>query len=197
MKRILVIGANGQIARVATRLFLEHGDVELTLFLRRSQRLAKLADQPGVRVVEGDATDVGALRGAMRGHDAVYANLSGAMAKQAKAIVEAMRSCGVERLVFISSMGIYDEVPGQKAGSVLDPYRDSASAIEASGLDYTILRPAWLDDQDVVAYGTTQKGEQFRSPGATVSRRSVADLVVRLCVTPGLHKKESLGVHRG
>jgi uncharacterized protein YbjT (DUF2867 family) len=196
MKRVLVIGANGQIARVATRLFLDRGDVELTLFLRRARRLGELTQRPDVRVVEGDATDVEALKAAMPGHDAVYANLSGAMAKQAKAIVEAMRSCGVERLIFISSMGIYDEVPGQSAGSVLDPYRDSASVIEASGLDYTILRPAWLDDQDVVAYGTTQKGEQFRSPGATVSRRSVADLVVRLCVTPGLHSNESLGVHR-
>jgi uncharacterized protein YbjT (DUF2867 family) len=196
MKRVLVIGANGQIARVATRLFLERGDVELTLFLRRAQRLAKLGDRSGVRIVEGDATDLEALKAAMPGHDAVYANLSGAMAKQAIAIVQAMQSCGVERLVFVSSIGIYDEVPGQKAGSVLDPYRESAAVVEASCLDYTILRPAWLDDQDVVAYGITQKGEQFRSPGATVSRRSVADLVLRLCVTPGLHSKESLGVHR-
>jgi uncharacterized protein YbjT (DUF2867 family) len=149
-----------------------------------------------VRVLEGDATDVEALKAAIPGHDAVYANLSGAMRKQAKAIVEAMRSCGVKRLVFISSMGIYDEVPVEKVGSVLDPYRESAAIVEASGLDYTIVRPAWLDDEDVVAYGITRKGEAFRSPGATVSRRSVADLVVRLCMTPGLHSKESLGVHR-
>ena len=196
MTRILIIGAHGQIAQVATRLLLERGNVELTLYLRRSNRLSHLADKPGVRLVEGDAADLEKLMGVMAGHDAVYANLSGAMGKQARAIVKAMQACGVERLVFISSMGIYDEVPGKKSGSVLDPYRESATAIEASDLNYTILRPAWLDDQNVVAYGITHKGEAFRASGSTVSRRSVAELVIDLCVSPELHPRESLGVHR-
>lgn len=196
MTRILIIGAHGQIARVATRLLLERGDVELTLYLRRSDRLSHLANKPGVRLVEGDASDLEKLMGAMPGHDAVYANLSGAMGKQARAIVKAMQVCGVNRLIFISSMGIYDEVPGKNSGSVLDPYRESAAVIEASDLNYTILRPAWLDDQDVVAYGITHKGEAFRASGSTVSRRSVAELVIDLCLSPELHPRESLGVHR-
>lgn len=196
MTRILIIGAHGQIAQVATRLLLERGDVELTLYLRRSDRLSHLADRPGVRLVEGDAANLEKLMGVMAGHDAVYANLSGAMGKQARAIVKAMQACGVKRLVFISSMGIYDEVPGKKSGSVLDPYRESAAVIEASDLNYAILRPAWLDDQDVVAYGTTRKGEVFRASGSTVSRRSVAELVIALCLSPELHPRESLGVHR-
>ena len=196
MTRILIIGAHGQIAQVATRLLLERGGVELTLYLRQSNRLSHLASRPGVRLVEGDAADLEKLMGVMAGHDAVYANLSGAMGKQARAIVKAMQACDIKRLIFISSMGIYDEVPGKKSGSVLDPYRESAAAIEASDLNYTILRPAWLDDQDVVAYGITHKGEIFRSPGATVSRRSVVELVIALCLSPVLHPRASLGVHR-
>ena len=196
MTRILIIGAHGQIAQVATRLLLERGGVELTLYLRQSKRLSHLANRPGVRLVEGDAADLEKLMGVMPGHDAVYANLSGAMGKQARAIVKAMQACDIKRLIFISSMGIYDEVPGKKSGSVLDPYRESAAVIEASDLDYTILRPAWLDDQDVVAYGITHKGEVFRSPGATVSRRSVAELIIALCLSLELHPRESLGVHR-
>ena len=196
MTRILIIGAHGQIAQVATRLLLERGGVALTLYLRQSKRLSHLANRAGVRLVEGDAADLEKLMGVIPGHDAVYANLSGAMGKQARAIVKAMQACDVKRLIFISSMGIYDEVPGKKSGSVLDPYRESAAVIEASDLNYTILRPAWLDDQDVVAYGITHKGEIFRSPGATVSRRSVAELVIALCLSPELHPRESLGVHR-
>ena len=42
-------------------------------------------------------------------------------------------------------MGIYDEIPGERHGSILDHYRNAASIIEASGLDYTILRPAWAE----------------------------------------------------
>jgi uncharacterized protein YbjT (DUF2867 family) len=68
--------------------------------------------------------------------------------------------------------------------------------IEASDLDYTILRPAWLNDRDEVDYGTTQKGEPFRNAEAVVSRKSVADLVVRLATTPGLEIRRSLGVHK-
>jgi uncharacterized protein YbjT (DUF2867 family) len=83
-----------------------------------------------------------ALTAAMRGQDVVYANLAGAMAQQARAIVDAMPATGLKRLIFISSMGIYDEVPGETYRSVLDPYRDSAAVIEASDLDFTILRPA-------------------------------------------------------
>ena len=196
MTRILVIGAHGQIARVATKLFLEREDVGLTLYLRRAKRLSALADHPRIRIVEGDALDVGQLKAVMPGHDVVYANLAGAMGRQAKAIVTAMEDSGVRRLIIISSMGVYDEIPGERHGSVLDPYREATAVVEASDLDYTILRPAWLDNQDTVAYGITQKGQPFKAPGATVSRKSVADLVVKLSTTPGLNSRESLGVHR-
>ena len=74
----------------------------------------------------------------------VYANLAGDMARQARAIIDAMHAVGLKRLIFVSSMGIYGEVPGETYRSVLDPYRDSAAEIEKSDLDYTILRPGWF-----------------------------------------------------
>lgn len=107
-----------------------------------------------------------------------------------------MENHKVKRLIFISSMGIYSEVPGEQYRSVLDPYRDSARVIEASGLDYTILRPAWLNDRDEVAYGTTRKGEPFKNPAGVVSRKSVADLVVKLATVSGFESRQSLGVHK-
>ncbi|MED5612756.1 NAD(P)H-binding protein [Janthinobacterium sp. P210005] len=46
-------------------------------------------------------------------HVLVNANLLGDdMEDQANSIISAMRASGVERLVFILSMGIYDEGPG-------------------------------------------------------------------------------------
>lgn len=191
---ILIVGAHGQIARVAIPLFLAHSDVRLTLFLRRSSRLRDVGPGDRARVVEGDATDETALGHVMAAQDAVYVNLAGDLPRQARAIVAAMKTAGVRRLVFISSMGVYDEVPGERHGSVLDPYREATRIVEASGLDYTIIRPAWLDDRDVVAYGTTRKGKPFANAGATVSRRSVADLVVR-SIVDGTGMNESLGVH--
>jgi uncharacterized protein YbjT (DUF2867 family) len=126
----------------------------------------------------------------------VYANLAGDMARQARAIIDAMHAAGLKRLIFISSMGIYGEVPGERYRSILDPYRDSAAAIEASDLDYTILRPAWLNDRDEIAYDITRKGETFANPQAYVSRKSVADLVVKLATTRGWKAARALACIR-
>jgi DNA-binding transcriptional LysR family regulator len=82
-----------------------------------------------------------------------------------------MRAAGLKRLIFISSMGIYGEVPGERYRSVLDPYRDSAAVIEASDLDYTILRPGWFTHDATIAYRITQKGEPFRAQRGEVTGR--------------------------
>jgi uncharacterized protein YbjT (DUF2867 family) len=193
---VLILGANGQIARIAIGLFLDQTDAWLTLYLRGAQRLKLLAEKERVRVVEGDVLDPKTLDAAMAGQDVVYANLSGSMEEQARNIVNAMEAHGVKGLIFISSMGIYGEIPGESYRSVLDPYRDSARVIEASDLDYTIVRPAWLNDRNEIDYGTTQKGETFKNASGVVSRKSVADLVVRLATTPGLEIRRSLGVHK-
>jgi len=185
-----------RVARVATDLFLKRTDAWLTLYLRNARRLKLSGHADRVRVVEGDVLDTKALEAAMSGQDVVYANLDGQLEQQARCIVKAMEKTGLKRLIFISSMGIYDEIPGERHGSILDPYCKSASIIEASRLDDTILRPAWLNDRDEIAYGTTRKGEPFKNASEVVSRKSVADLVVKLAMTPRLEIGSSLGVHK-
>ena len=191
MTRILILGANGRLARNTTRFFLEQEDVHLTLYLRRAKRLQN-PNPTRVTIIEGDVLDQATLAAAMRGHDVVYANLSGAMAQQARTIVNAMHETGLKRLIFISSMGIYGEVPGEKYSSVLDPYRDSAAIIEASNLDYTILRPGWFTQNEAIDYQLTQKGEPFR--GHDISLNSLSDLIVKLATTDGMHLRSSIGV---
>lgn len=193
MTRILILGANGQLARNTISVFLQQGQVELTLYLRRAKRLSN-PDTARVRVIEGDVLDRSALETAMREQDVVYANLAGNMAEQARTIIAAMKSVGLNRLIFISSMGIYGEVPSERYKSVLDPYRDSAALIEASDLDYTILRPGWFTHDSAVDYQLTQKGEPFI--GHDVSLNSLSDLIVKLSLSPALEVRRSLGVSR-
>ncbi len=193
MTNVLILGANGQLARNTTRVFLQTTDARLTLYLRRASRL-KNPDPERVRIVDGDVLNRKTLQAAMKGQDIAYANLAGAMKQQAEHIVDAMHVAGLRRLIFISSMGIYGEVPGERYGSQLDPYRDSAAVIEASDLDYTILRPGWFTRDDEISYQLTQKGEPFR--GHDVSLNSLSDLIVKLATTPGLHVRRSLGVSR-
>ena len=194
MTRVLVLGANGQLARNTTRVFLQSTDAKLTLYLRRATRL-RSPNPECVSIVEGDVLDLPTLEGAMRGQDVVYANLAGDLQRQAEHIVEAMRATGLRRLIFISSMGIYGEVPGERYRDVLDPYRDSAAVIEASDLDYTILRPGWFTRDEAIAYQTTEKGKSFI--GHDVSLNSLSDLIVKLALTPGMEIRRSLGVSRG
>jgi len=89
---------------------------------------------------------------------------------------------------------IFGALPGERYRSVLDPYRDSAAVIEASDLDFTILRPGWFTRDEAVAYQVTQKGEPFK--GHEVSLNSLSDLTVKLALTPGMEIRRSLGVSR-
>ncbi len=201
MTNVLILGASGQIARWAIRMMADDKAMHLTLFARDPGKLAGMTTA-GARLVQGDVLDSAKLNAAVAGMDIVYANLTGEdLDIQAKAVVAAMKAAGVRRLVFVLSLGIYDEVPGkfgtwnrEMIGEDLKPFRRAGDAIEASGLDYTILRPAWLMDDDVVDYETTERGEPFK--GTVVSRKSVADLIVRLIRSPRLHLRGNIGVNK-
>lgn len=201
MKRVLILGATGQIAKWVARGLGQHEGVQQTLLLRNPRKLS--GEEPNnAQVVIGDALDKKLLRKVMTGQDMVYANLAGEdLDKQAQAVIAAMQSTGVRRLIFVLSLGIYDEVPGRfgewnraTIGEDLKPYRRAADAIAASGLDFTILRPAWLTDEHEVDYELTGKGEPFS--GTVVSRKSVADLIVQIITQPTLHIGADLGVNK-
>ena len=189
--RILILGANGQLARNTTRVLLERSDADLTLYLRKAARLKNPAPER-VTIVEGDVLDHAALTAALHDADVVYANLAGDLARQARAIVAAMRETGRKRLIFVSSMGIYGEVAGERYRSILDPYRDAAAVIEASDLDYTILRPGWFTNGPEGPCRITQKGEPFH--GHDVALDSLSALIAMIANTPGLYVRASIGV---
>ncbi len=130
----------------------------------------------------------------------MFAALSGDLPSMAEALVAGMQQAGVDRLLFISSMGIYNEIPASVgAGGNLDhnpvlaPYRRAADIIEASPLNYTIIRPGWFDNGSP-DYEVTHKGEPFG--GHDVARASIADLVMRLAHDPSLGSRDSLGINR-
>lgn len=201
MTRILILGASGQIARHVIDMLASDAGLQQTLYLRQAHKLQNEVPA-NASVVEVDVLDHEALQSAMRGQQIIYANLTGDdLDVQARAVVDAMQATGVPRLVFVTSLGIYDEVPGRfgewnrrEIGEYLPPFRRAADAIEASGLDYTVLRPAWLQDEDEIDFETTQKGEPFK--GTEVSRKSVAALIVEIIRSPALHSNENIGVNK-
>jgi uncharacterized protein YbjT (DUF2867 family) len=64
LTNVLILGANGQLARNATRVLLRDTDAKLTLYLRRAGRL-KNPDPKRVTIVDGDVLDRARLEAAM------------------------------------------------------------------------------------------------------------------------------------
>lgn len=204
-KNIAIIGANGAIARLVEDCLLkENNDLHLTLFLRNSGRLASLKDNPKVTIVDGDANNEDDLKKAIKGQDIVYVSFvdHDANASVTKSVIKIMDEEGVKRLISSNILGIYDEVPGAFGdfnrqecfgGKVTDdsPVVKSDKAVEASDLDWTVMRLAWLNDRDNTNYTVTKKGQEY--VGVSVSRKSVADVVVNIINDPTKYSKESIG----
>ncbi|MDQ1612844.1 MAG: hypothetical protein QOG00_2775 [Pyrinomonadaceae bacterium] len=189
VKNVIILGAGGQIARHVIDILVQKDDINLTRFLRDKSRLGN-KDVSKSRIVEGDVLDYDQLKEAIAGQDVVYANLAGDLEAMAKNIVRAMDETGVKKLIFISSIGIYD-VPLRP---VLKPYRKAADVIEASDLEYTILRPTWFANEDEVDYETTRKGEPEK--GSVISQKSLATLITKIIESPETYARENLGVNK-
>jgi uncharacterized protein YbjT (DUF2867 family) len=200
MTKVLILGAGGQVAGHVIERLSQNNSIHLTLYLRNASHLQHLEGEQ-IKLIEGDILDGEKLENAMQGQDLVYVNINGQEDVIAERTVKAMQAAGVKRIVFIAAIGIYDEVPGafglwnkQMIGPILERYQKAASLIEASGLVYTILRPTWYTNNDEVDYKITQKGQPVT--GTEISRKSVADLVIKLIEDPNLHVNESLGMEK-
>jgi uncharacterized protein YbjT (DUF2867 family) len=189
VRNVIILGASGNIARHVIDILVERDDINLTLFLRDRSRLRN-KDVSRCRIIEGDVLNFNQLKEAIAGQDIAYANLAGDLEAMAKNIVRAMDETRVRKLIFISSIGIYD-VPLRH---VLKPYRKAADVIEASDLEYTILRPTWFSNADEVDYETTRKGEPER--GSVISQQSLATLIAKIIESPEKYVCENLGVNK-
>ncbi len=75
MANVLILGAHGQIAQLATKQLLNETKHDLKLFLRRANRL-NVTDAKRETVIDGDVLNAAQLDAALKGVDVVYANLA-------------------------------------------------------------------------------------------------------------------------
>ncbi|BAP86315.1 NAD(P)-dependent oxidoreductase [Paucilactobacillus hokkaidonensis JCM 18461] len=195
MKNVLIIGATGTIGSAVHQTLLNETAAKLTLFARSADRLTNSDRETAMA---GNVTSDADLDQAMQGQDTVFAALSGNLGNFAQKIVAAMDRNKVSRLLFITSMGIYNEIPTSVGGGnlnsnpMLRSYREAADIVEASDLNYTVIRPGWFTGGPV-NYEVTRKGEPFG--GHDVSVSSIADLVKRLVEDETLYSHDSVGLN--
>ena len=193
MKKVVILGATRSVGRIVSQELEKIPDVYLTLF---SRSLKEETIQNKREVIAGDIYDDKKLTAALKGADLVFVALSGDLPTMATKIISAMKSAAVNRIIFVTSYGIYGERVGQngKFDSILRPYREAADLVEESGLAYTILRPGWFDNEDTSVYHLIPKGETVY--GNVISRRAIAQFVADCVEDLSQHLKENLAIIR-
>ena len=192
-KKILVLGATGGTGQLIIRQALAKG-YDVTALVRSPEKGAGLT---GVKLAIGDARDETALRQAIRGQDAVVSALGTPpspfkevtlLSTATRAVVNAMQAEGVSRLVAITGIGAGDSaghggfafdhliLPLLLRHVYADKNRQEA-IIRQSGLDWTLVRPAVLNDKPGKgAPRALEDLSQFH--GGTIARADVAAFIV-------------------
>lgn len=170
--KVLVIGAAGKTGRAVVDRAVAAGH-EVTAFVHGEDEQAA----PGVQVVVGDAADSTAMDAAVAGQDAVIDTLGGKTPYKstsletdaARTIIGSMTRGGVRRLVATSMIGEGDSAANSTVwerlllatflrGATPDKANMEA-AVEASELDWVIVRPAILSDDPATGDLRTYSGD--------------------------------------
>jgi uncharacterized protein YbjT (DUF2867 family) len=181
--KVLVAGAHGKTARRLVRMLVEDGH-EVRGLVRKEEQMPDVDDDGAEPVlVDLEEEGVDAVGRAVEGCDAVIFAAgagpgSGAARKEtmdyggAVKLVEAAEQHDARRYLMLSSMGAGDPEGGSGA---MRPYlRAKARAderLQESGLDYTIIRPGSLTDEEET--GGIEAAESLGRRGE-ISRADVA-----------------------
>jgi putative NADH-flavin reductase len=218
--RLTIFAATGGIGRRVLEQAIAEGD-DVTAVVRNPTRLSA-----NVRTVTADLAhaDPRALESAIQGADAVISGLGATSAsetgvawKGTQAIVQAMKSAGVRRIVVVSAAPVgtvpsparpnppkHDPGDGFFMRNLFGPlvkaalhehYADLAhmeDVLRDSGLDWTIIRPPRLTDGPTTGTYRTAFGQNIRG-GFLVSRADVAHLMLHVLEQPD-SVKQVIGV---
>jgi uncharacterized protein YbjT (DUF2867 family) len=192
---ILVIGATGGSGRAVCNELLQRGH-RVTALARHA---SALSPRPGLTAVNGDATDTDLLDKVMPGHGAVVVTLGisepalrvrlrGARgttddvrSRGTAAVVAAAQRAGIRRVVVQSSYGVGETrrllgVTDRLVFALLIGPQMADTAVQEdvlrrSGLDWTIVQPVYLSDDESVNHFISTDGTRR---GRKVSRDGVA-----------------------
>ncbi|EIA6622680.1 oxidoreductase [Enterococcus faecalis] len=201
---VLILGANGQIARIVEERILNESafeDVLLTLGLRNPSRLQNLSGNSRVILSDVDLNRQDQVEAAVEEQDLVFVAAvdHDKQNRPTKNVIAAMKTTGVKRVLYTNILGLYNEVPGEFGRWNLAQVRSGLNAaitsdrlLADSGVDYTTLRLPWLNNRDEIKYEVTHKDETY--VGVSGSRKSIADLILRIISDPTLYSKGSIGI---
>jgi putative NADH-flavin reductase len=189
--KLLVLGATGQTGRHLVTLSLERGH-SVTAFAR--SKFVGAYDR--LEVVQGDASDARAIAAALRDHDSVLSaigsgGLGATTVRQdaARAIVQAMTSAGVARVVVLSQAMLFPNIgriPGfvmrTVFSNVLDDARKMEAILQDSLLRWTIVRAPRLTNGNDTHYHIAR--DALPPKGMSIARPAVAAAMFDVLTQP-------------
>lgn len=189
--RLLVVGATGETGRKIVSIALGRGHAVTAFSRSRYEGAHRL-----LGIVQGDATHAEALAAALEGHDAAAFALGSSglgpttvRREGARALIEAMRSAGVDRVVVLSEAMLFLGVGAVSAsegthlfGNLLEDAREMETAIRESSLRWTIVRACRLTDGSDLNYRLAR--DRLPSRSSSVNRAAVATAILDVLVRP-------------
>jgi uncharacterized protein YbjT (DUF2867 family) len=204
--KLVIFGSTGSVGRHIVAQARDAGHV-VTGFSRRDNA-GDAAARPD-RLVRGDVLDPFAVLEAVAGQDAVLVAVGagrkgGVRARGTANVIAAMRHHGIRRLVCQSTLGAGESVGNLNFywkyvmfGALLRPafkdHQEQEALVRASGLDWTIVRPAAFTDGPIGGAYVHGFAPDVRDLTFDISRADVARFMLEqadnrgyLHSTPGL-----------
>jgi uncharacterized protein YbjT (DUF2867 family) len=195
MARVAIIGAHGKVGQQLMRALYDNGDdfVGVARGEEHAEDIFRLGGE-GV-MLDLEKTDAGTLGAAIEGCDAVVFTAgagpdSGVERKRtvdygaAVLSIEAAKAAGIRRFVQVSAAGVdapADESRGEQWVAYVAAKRDADQALRESGLDWTILRPTALTNDE--GTGRVEIGTSVQH--GSIPRADVAATIVGVLENTG------------
>jgi uncharacterized protein YbjT (DUF2867 family) len=177
---ILVTTPNGKVGGELVKQLLAKGAK-----VRIAAHTVESAKQrfPNTEVVPFDYGDVGSVQRALAGVSTVYLASPGDFPPEPeKRLIDEAKRAGVKRVVKLSVIGA-EAAEGS-------PFREVEKHLEASGLEWTFLRPSWFMQNFTTSHAQSIAAGTLAEPAADsktafIDARDIAAVAVKALTEPG------------
>ncbi|MEZ7514932.1 SDR family oxidoreductase [Flavobacterium frigidarium] len=181
MENILVAGANGTTGKKIIALLHKSENFNPIAMVRKEGQQAYFKDQ-NIKTVLGDLTsDVDSVfdssidrvifAAGSGGKDVIGVDQDGA-----KKMIDASKKANVKKFVMLSSMGADNPEEAEKLQDYLKAKHNADEYLKTSGLEYSIVRPGTLTDEEQMA--KIELAPKLNKRGE-ISRADVAQTLVQ------------------
>ena len=198
MKKVVLFGTTGRTGRYITERLQKETDMELTVMVRNPVKI-KGMNLEHVTVVRGDALNAEDVRNALEDQNILICSLSGDVKPMAENIVSALSDTPIRRIIWITGMGIHNEMKGingvflRMLAKRMPEYIEAADLIAQATVNTTLLRCGGITDGDNSQYDLSEEGTQPQGK-LSVERAAIAECIAAMINDESLGENASLGI---